>query len=172
MPSTISFSADLRDSSDNVLKDVTVYQRSIDQTKFEVKVIVPRKNELYKLNMFAGKFIGKLWIKRERGENVDDLVLYRNYNNFDVSKAYVFSPIEQRLKRNHSCTFKVHSKIGEKVALVYKTSKSSDWLYMEKNADKNNTNWSMVHQFDQTGSIDVFVMVNNKWEALCGYEIV
>ena len=176
---SISFKADLKDSNDNSLKDVVIYQRSVDQKKYEVNVALPKKNELYKLNLFAKagldssevlKSIGKLWLKRVKGDQMDEVNFFQIFSGLEQLNAHVFSPLEQYLKRNHVYTFKMYAKSAEKVALVHKTQNSDEWIQLQGNTTEKV--WTTEHGFDQSGKLQLFIMVENQWKGICAYEVV
>ena len=162
------FKVSLRDSGNNLINDCSIYQRSLDKKNIELKLVLPKKNEIYKLELFAlSKFIGYLWLKRDQGDPIDEMSFFQIFSGLSDYKAHVFCPHEKNLKRKHSYLFKISAENSTNAALVFL---QKEWIYMKN--DTNDKIWSIDHTFEQSGSLQLFIMVDNQWKGICGYEIV
>jgi len=120
-PLTVTgFKVSLRDSSNNLMNDCAIYQRSVDKRNIELKLILAKKLELYKLELFAlSKFLGYLWVKRDQGDANDSMKFFQIFNGLSEYQAHVFSPYDKNLKKNHSIMFKVCAENSTNAALVF-----------------------------------------------------
>jgi hypothetical protein len=168
-PLTVTdFKVSLRDSSNNLMNDCAIYQRSVDKRNIELKLILGKKLELYKLEMFAlSKFLGYLWVKRDQGDANDSMKFFQIFSGLSECKAHVFSPYDKILKKNHSIMFKVSAENSTNAALVFM---EKEWIYM-KNESKENA-WFVEHTFEQSGPLQMFIMIDKQWKGICGYDVV
>jgi hypothetical protein len=168
-PLTVNgFKVSLRESNNKLVNNCSIYQRSIDQKNIELMLALPKKDEIYKLELFAlAKFIGSLWLKRDEGDDNDVMSFFQTFSGLTDYKAHVFSPYEQNLKRNLSYLFKIFVGKCKNAALVFQ---QKEWIYLKK--DEKDEIWSIDQKFDQSGTLQLFIMIDDQWKGICGYNVV
>ena len=169
-PSSVTgFKVSLRDSANSLMNDCSVYQRSADQKNIELKLTLRKKSELYKLELFAeSKFLGYLWLKRELGEDCDNIDFFQIFSGLSDSKAHVYGPFEKKLNRKQIYEFKILAVDATNAALIFL---EKEWIFMKAEKNSQNT-WFIEHSFEQSGSLQMFIMKDNQWKGICGYTIV
>lgn len=175
VPINKSMIGDLRKDNGDVIKNSVMIQRSLDQSKYEIKVLLPLKNEFYELNLFSKKtntstyeFLAKFRMTREQNQVDNDQIKFISIYQNELIESYIFKPVEYNLKLNKVYLFKVYLKNVYKVALV---DINSNWIYLENLSDSI---WSIEKSFNSIGEITLFVKTastESNFEAICSYFI-
>jgi len=150
---------DLRNSKDQTIDNNSLVQRTPDLMKYEVKIVLPNKYDLYEMNLFAKKqnesntyeFLCKFKMTRSNDSvDLDKLKFVTTFPNEHVY-SYLYSPLEYYLKANKVYSFKLYVKNVFNVALVDQNSK---WMYMKNNSD---CIWTLEQSLECKGELTIFI---------------
>jgi hypothetical protein len=180
VPKQVTTIVELKDKNGISLENTVLIQRSKDQTKYELNIILPLRDHLYELNMFANNnlthqrtfdLVAKFdLIRNDNDSEMEWLEKEKFISIFSLKSIefYVYSPVKLNLKINKNYLFKIYVNDGFKVALIFN---EINWIYL------NNTNsiWSISRSFDSIGQLKLVIStLNNKsdYKILCFYSII